>query len=129
MQPFPGARRFLLSIRDHGGRNYLYTHRGESVFKALQQENFGELFCDMVTSLDGFPLKPAPDALLYLVQKHGLAIDDCVMVGDRMIDLMAGLNAGMHAICIDPDGFCPPPEDIPLFHDFAALNGSFLEKA
>ena len=121
MRPYPGAREFLCDVTSLGGNNYLYTHRGESVFKALKQERFDSLFTDMVTSLDGFPAKPAPDALNHLVRKHGLNPQECVMVGDRAIDLNAGRNAGMNALCVDPDGFCPQIEGIPVFHDYASL--------
>ena len=127
IRPFPGARDFLCDVISSGGKNYLYTHRGESVFKALERERFSELFCDMVTSLDGFPSKPAPDALLFLMNKHSLDPDECVMVGDRLIDLGSGINARMHAICVDPDGFCPPQEGIPLVHDYAALSKMLRE--
>ena len=128
MCSYPGARDFLFKVICLGGNNYLYTHRGESVFKAIKKENFDELFIDMVTSLDGFPPKPAPDALLYLIRKHSLDPKECVMVGDRMIDLNAGLYAGMNAICMDPDGFCIPSESIPVFRDYKTLSGYIQEK-
>ena len=121
MLPYPGMRAFLVHVTQLGGLNYLYTHRGESVFKALDHEDLNRLFSDMVTSLDGFPAKPAPDALLYLISKHSLCPDDCVMVGDRVIDLEAGQNAGMHALCMDPDGYCPPLDGVPAFRDYQAL--------
>ena len=121
MRPYEGARDFLSAVIDLGGKNYLYTHRGESVFKALQRDELEGLFTDIVTSLDGFPSKPAPDALLYLMQKHSLDPDSCVMIGDRSIDVNAGLNAGMNGIYMDPDGFCKPLAGIPVFHDYRAL--------
>ena len=60
-----------------------------------------------VTGADGYPLKPAPDALLAMMTRYGLQAADCVMVGDRDIDLDAGKNAGMAGILFDPDGFYP----------------------
>ena len=57
--------------------------------------------------MDGFPSKPAPDALNYLVSKHGLKLSDCVMVGDRDIDLDAAKNAHMTGALFDPDNFYP----------------------
>lgn len=122
--PFPGMKDFLHSVISTGGHNYLYTHRGNSVFGVLDHYDITGLFTDIVTSLDGFPSKPAPDALLFLMKKHSLNPSECVMVGDREIDLAAGLNAGMNAICLDPDGFCPPINDVPSFHDYQALSSS-----
>lgn len=121
MLPFPGMADFLKLVVDRGARNYLYTHRGESVFEPLKRWGVDALLTDRVTSLDHFPRKPAPDALLALVSRHGLSLDDCVMVGDREIDVAAGLNAGMHAVCLDPDGYCPAIPGVPLFHSYAEL--------
>ncbi len=125
--PYPGMKDFLCSVKLSGGRNYLYTHRGISVFSVLDRYNITDLFSDIVTNLDGFPAKPAPDALLFLMKKHSLNPDDCVMVGDREIDLSAGLNAGISAICLDPDGFCHPIPSVPSFHDYNSLSSFFLD--
>ena len=124
--PFPGMKDFLWSVISAGGHNYLYTHRGNSVFGVLDHNDITGLFTDIVTSLDGFPSKPAPDALQFLMKKHSLNPGECIMVGDREIDLAAGLNAGMHAICLDPDGYCPPIDVVPAFHDYQSLSSSDL---
>ena len=124
--PYPGMKDFLVSIVASGGNNFLYTHRGNSVFDVLEYNGIKGLFSDILTSLDGFPAKPAPDALLHLMKKHTLNPLECVMAGDREIDLAAGLNAGMNAICLDPDGFCPPIDCIPAFHDYRSLSSYIL---
>jgi HAD superfamily hydrolase (TIGR01509 family) len=105
MRPYPGVRETLEAVIGHGGRNYLYTHRGESAFRWLEHDGLRPLFSDFVTSLDGFPGKPAPDALNYLVEKHRLDRARCVMLGDRDIDLDAGKNAGMACALFDPEHF------------------------
>ena len=73
--------------------------------KWLNHDGLSDLFSDAVTRLDGFPAKPAPDALRYLIQKHRLDLSRCVMVGDRDIDLDAAKNAGIACALFDPDGF------------------------
>ena len=107
IRPYPGAREALEGVIRGGGRNYLYTHRGETAERWLIHYGMNGLFADRVTSLDGFPGKPAPDALNYLAQKHGLDKAECVMIGDRDIDLDAGKNAGMACALFDPEGFYP----------------------
>ena len=74
-----------------------------------------------MTSLDGFPAKPAPDALNFLIQKHGLDRAQCVMLGDRDIDLDAGKNAGIACALFDPEGFYPDYDTPWRFSDMAAL--------
>jgi len=107
MIPYEGAKRMLESVCEHGGRNYLYTHSGNITIDALKACGMDHLFVDFVTSDNGFKAKPAPDALLYLLDKHALNPATCVMVGDRDIDLLAGKNAGISGAMYDPDGFYP----------------------
>ena len=105
MRPYPGAIRMLEAVVENGGCNYLYTLRGKSALEALDYYGLKGLFRDCVTSLDGFPGKPAPDALNHLVEKFSLDTKECIMMGDRDIDLNAGFNAGMSAALFDPEGW------------------------
>ncbi len=107
IRPYPGAREALQAVIDGGGRNYLYTHRGASAAKWLKYDQMDGLFFDAVTRLDGFPAKPAPDALNFLIGKHNLERAVCVMVGDRDIDLDAGKNAGIDGALFDPENYYP----------------------
>lgn len=104
---YPGAKDVLETVCRLGGSNYLYTHRGASLEGYLHKDGIQALFADRITSLDAFPRKPAPDALNHLIEKHGLSRGDCVMIGDRTIDLDAGKNAGIACALFDPDGLCP----------------------
>lgn len=103
LQPYPGLEAVLSLIIAQGGHHYLYTHRGVSGPEALKRDGLWGKFCDAVTSADGFPSKPSPDALKHLMKKHGLDPHECVMVGDRPIDLDAGSNAGIDSILFDAD--------------------------
>ena len=105
--PYPGAAQVLAGVARSGGSNYLYTHRGVSAVRALERDVLWHYFADAVTSDDGFAHKPSPDALRHMIEKHGLDKQDCVMVGDRPIDLDAAGNAGIDGILFDPDGFYP----------------------
>lgn len=127
MALYPGARAFLEAVCKSGGKNYLYTHRGyDSAFTALNRDSITSLFTDFVTSKDGFPSKPAPDALLHLTKKHQLLLPDCIMIGDRDIDLEAAKNAGMAGALFDPDDFYRDYA-VPLrFHHFSEMNALFF---
>ena len=65
------------------------------------------LFTDVVTGEDGFPLKPAPDALNALMERNGLKKDACLMLGDRDIDIGAGVNAGIRTLLYDDENRYP----------------------
>lgn len=127
MALYPGARAFLEKVIQAGGKNYLYTHRGyDSAFTALNRDGITNLFEDYVTSKDGFPSKPAPDALRFLTGKHLLPLDACIMMGDRDIDLEAAHNAGICGCLFDPDHFYDNYPVILRFHNYRDMQDHFF---
>ena len=127
IRPFPGALDTLRAVIAGGGENYLYTHRSGSVFRWLDYDGISGLFRETVTTLNQFPPKPAPDALNYLVNKHGLVLSECVMVGDRDIDLDAARNAGMDGALFDPENYYPDYDTPWRFRDMEALKKALIE--
>lgn len=125
LRPYQGLEAVLDFIVKHGGLNYVYTHRDKTGPEALEREGLLSYFTDSITNDDGFPSKPAPDALLHMVAKHGLDPKDCVMVGDRPIDLDAGHNAGMASILFDEDGFYPEYPGVQRFDSYAQMLAAF----
>ena len=106
MHPYPGTEEVLKAICDRGGKNFVYSHRDHVSTDAIRYYGLAPYFTDAITKDDHFPRKPAPDALNYLNNKHGLDPAKGVMVGDRVLDVEAGLNAGMRGILFDPENFC-----------------------
>lgn len=105
--PYDGARDVCRAITRRGGQNFLYTHRGVSAPAYLRQFGMDGLFAGAVTADDGFPPKPAPDAIRHILAAYGLDGGRTLMVGDRDIDVTAGTNAGVSGCLFDPDGFYP----------------------
>ena len=111
-EPFTDAGEVLSAIVKAGGRNYLYTHRNRTALRYFDDYGLTDFFSDFVTSEEGFPSKPAPDAVLALIARNALDPRDCVMVGDREIDGMSGKNAGIAGALVNyppalPDGTSP----------------------
>ncbi len=92
--PFANTVETIKKIHLNGCKNYLYTHRGENAFYYLKKYGLYDFFDGFVTSENGFPLKPCPDAMNYIINEYSLNREETVMVGDREIDVMAGKNAG-----------------------------------
>lgn len=101
--PVLGAAEALRYASQNGKKNFLYTH--SDGFPRLLLEKWGLLdeFTFIIDSTFHFPAKPAPDALNYLCERFSLDRSRSLMVGDRDIDVLAGLNAGMHG-CLFDDG-------------------------
>ena len=120
-RPFDGIPAVLRAVTAGGGRNYLYTHRDRVAYEYLDRWDLTPLFAGGVTAEDGFPLKPAPDALDHLIVTHGLRREESMMLGDRLIDIGAGRNAGVHTCLFDPDGALPVDRSDFACRDTAAL--------
>lgn len=104
-KPYTEAEEILRYAMAQGHKNYLYTHSGKIVKILLEQWGIADCFEDIIDSTMKFPTKPAPNALNYLCEKHGLDKKDCIMIGDRDIDTDCGRNAGMKGCLFDPDHY------------------------
>jgi HAD superfamily hydrolase (TIGR01549 family) len=94
-KPFEGIAEICKYIHETGRKNYLYTHRGESSIKMLENYGLARYFSDFITSQHGFERKPSPDAIQHLIRTHGIDHAEAIMVGDRDLDLESGKNAGI----------------------------------
>jgi len=109
IQAMPHAKEALVRLSEIGCENYVYTHRGTTSEGVLKKLGLYECFKDIVTALDNFPRKPAPDALLHLIEKHALDPAETFYVGDRTIDMDCAKNAGIRGILYKPENsFCVP---------------------
>ena len=86
-----------------GKKNYLYTHTGPVVKDILKNLGIFDCFEFVLDASYHFPAKPAPDALLFLAEHCGLYAKECIMIGDRPIDALAGMKAGMYGFLWDED--------------------------
>ena len=102
--PYPKIPEILRLIAARGCKNYLYTHRDRVALQYLEIYGLTPLFADFVTGEDGFPYKPAPDALEHIIKKNGLTKACSMMLGDRDIDIFAGQNAGVYTLLYDDEG-------------------------
>lgn len=59
---------------------------------------FSGHFREVLGSENGLALKPAPDALHYLLERHGTDPGRAAIVGDTGNDILAGQAAGIHTV-------------------------------
>lgn len=95
----PQVKEVLARIRQLGGISCIYTHRDETAFPMLEHAQLTDQFAEIVLpGHEGFGVKPAPDTVLYLMEKFGVTPEETVMVGDRACDLESGQNAGTRTL-------------------------------
>ena len=99
----PNAKEALKTLRSKGARHFVYTHRGVSTESVLKSLGIYDYFEDIITSQNGVPRKPAPDAINHLIEKHHLDKETTFYVGDRAIDMECAKNAGIAGILYLPN--------------------------
>lgn len=96
---YPGVAAGLKQLRDAGNTLAVVTNKpGKETEKILSQLGVREFFADIIGGDSDFPLKPEPDALLYLKQKYNVSDSQCWMIGDHYTDLESGRRAGFRRI-------------------------------
>lgn len=104
LPPMPGVTEALRALHDAGVKHYVATHRDLQCRELLDRAGLLHFFSGYVTQEDNLPRKPAPDMLIHLMDRHGLAPAQCVMIGDRPLDTESGIAAGVLSVLIDPEG-------------------------
>jgi HAD superfamily hydrolase (TIGR01509 family) len=95
-KPFPHVAEVCKNVQSFGGQNFIVTHRRKkSLFELLETHTLRSYFTDIVAGDDGFPKKPDPHAMQYLLDKCQLPPANVLVVGDRDIDILAGQRLGV----------------------------------
>jgi HAD superfamily hydrolase (TIGR01549 family) len=99
---FPGADEVLTAVIAAGGANFLISHRDNQVLDIINKAGIADKFTEVVTKDNGFARKPNPQSFNYLIEKYQLDRSETVTVGDRPIDIEAGVGAGIATVYFDP---------------------------
>ncbi len=118
---FPGVKKVCTYICDLGGQNFIVTHRGYKSLRGLLQAcQLEAYFSDIVAREDGCPRKPNPTSLTMLIEKHAIAREQTLAIGDRDIDILAGQAARVRT-CLFSTGETYQVQPTYEVHDYAEL--------
>ncbi|GAA3252157.1 hydrolase haloacid dehalogenase-like family [Lactococcus lactis subsp. lactis] len=93
-----GAKEVLDWTQKENIQNFIYTHKGKNAYDLLNQLEISPYFLEIVTSENGFKRKPHPEAINYLLEKYKLKPEETYYIGDRILDIEAAHNSGIHSI-------------------------------
>ncbi|HWS24150.1 MAG TPA: HAD family hydrolase [Anaerolineales bacterium] len=89
----------MLSVASRKRKLGLASVRGEEVLKAfVDQTMLRENFSIIVHALSTPRTKPEPDPILFAAREIGVLPEECVMVGDTVVDILAGRAAGARTV-------------------------------
>ena len=98
--PYAGVLDLLADLRRQGVKIAVVSNKHDAGVKALCAHYFAGLLDLAVGGGDARPLKPAPDSLLYAIDR--LAVDPAAVwyVGDSVQDVMTARNAGVKCAAV-----------------------------
>ena len=103
IKPIKNAAEILTFLQSRKIPNYVFTHKGSSTQTILKNIGLYDYFDEIITGKDGFPRKPDPAAINYLIHKYNLEKACTFYVGDRSLDVECAVNAGINSILYLPE--------------------------
>lgn len=100
----------MKAIQATGGQHLLLTHRDRSAWEILALDTADTLFLGGVDADLKLPRKPAPDAITYLLRRYSRLPAVTAMIGDRSLDVDAGIHADVKTIVFNVDGRLAAPQ-------------------
>ena len=98
--PYDGVMDLLVTLRDAGVRLAVVSNKHDPGVQALCARFFGE-YLELAVGADGTrPLKPAPDSLLYALERLALSPEDVWFVGDSVPDVQTARAAGVRCAAV-----------------------------
>jgi len=101
-KPFPNVEDTLRRLSSKA-KLALTTRRSlpaVDVLRILEKFGLARYFQKIVTSLDTENPKPDPEALVKCLKHLGIKACDCITVGDSVVDIRAGKNAGIRTVAV-----------------------------
>lgn len=101
-QAYAGIDSLLQALKDRGIKAAVVSNKADFAVQKLAKEYFGDLLCTSVgeDEAHGIRKKPAPDSLLKVLERLGVAKENAVYVGDSEVDIQTAANAGVDCISV-----------------------------
>ncbi len=96
---FPHVEETLKTLKDRGTKIAVATMRSKiTSIGSLKQAGI-DIYIDLVLSIEDVKnVKPAPDCIINASEHFNILMSEIVMIGDRVMDVETGKNAGSKTI-------------------------------
>ncbi len=94
----PGIAEMVDALAAHFPMCAISTGGAERVAHFFETFGLRQHFTALVTAQTTVRMKPYPDPVEYAAEQMGVAPEDCVMIGDTTVDILAGKAAGAQTI-------------------------------
>lgn len=101
-KPYDGIMETLKTLADRGVKTAVVSNKADFAVKILAQEYFGGLLLETVGENEaaGIRKKPAPDSLLWVMERLGARKERTLYVGDSEVDIQTAQAAGVDCLSV-----------------------------
>lgn len=100
-RPYQGVIEMLTNLRAAGCMTAVLSNKPDAPVKVLCERYFPGLFHIACGEKADVPRKPAPNGVIYILEKLAVSPDDAVYIGDSDVDIDTAKNAGLDCISVD----------------------------
>ena len=100
-QPFriiPGVKEMLANLRDQYPLSIISGRGQKSTLRFLSQYELSNYFSAIATGQTCLHTKPYADPIEWAALRMGIPASSCLMVGDTVVDILCGKNAGAQTV-------------------------------
>jgi phosphoglycolate phosphatase-like HAD superfamily hydrolase len=88
----------LMALAAHFPLAVVSARNAPATLAFLEQAQMLPFFKCIATALTCRHAKPYPDQVIWVAQQMGVAVEDCLMIGDTTVDIRAGKRAGAQTV-------------------------------
>jgi phosphoglycolate phosphatase len=103
---YPGVQD-ILEFFSHKKKIILTNKPDEFALPLVKRLGIADYFAEIIGGSAGYALKPHPQGILDIIQRHQSQPEKVIIIGDGENDILAGKNAGI-LTCAVTFGFRPP---------------------
>ena len=106
--PYPGIPELLWELHRRGLKIGVVSNKFDLAVKGLCEKYFSTCIDGAVGEMEsaGIHRKPAPDMVFAAAEWLGVAIEDCLYVGDSEVDILTAENADMDCVSVCWGNIC-----------------------
>lgn len=95
---YDGVKELLAALGEIGIRRVVLSNRPHNQTCRICEVALPGYLDEVYGQREGIPMKPDPTALHTILKENGVALDECLYVGDMHFDMDVAINAGVKSV-------------------------------
>ena len=95
---YEGTEEMLRALGERGIRRVVLSNRPHAQTVLICGKKLPDLLDEVYGQREGIPMKPDPTALHQILKENGVALEECLYMGDMHFDVDVAKNAGVRSV-------------------------------